>query len=76
MDRIVIEVDKGAKKAYNELSSENKKQLQEAVNIWLIKKANDESFAAYQNFLDIMGTKAAKNGLTPEILDELLKSND
>lgn len=76
MERIIFEVDEGAKKAYNNLSLNNKKQLQLAVNIWLKKRANDEDFANYQNFLDIMGSEAEKNGLTPEILDGLLKSDD
>jgi len=76
MERIVFEVDEGAKKAYKSLSSDNKKQLQTAVNVWLKKRANDENFDAYQDFLDGIGAKAVENGLTPEILDQLLKTND
>ncbi|WP_259070057.1 hypothetical protein HDF24_24570 [Mucilaginibacter sp. X4EP1] len=49
----------------------------ETTNNLLAKKAtNDAAFTEYSKLLDDNGEEALKNGLTPEILDTLLESND
>ena len=40
------------------------------------KAVNDISLSGYKTKLDEIGFKAAAAGLTPEILDTLLKSDD
>ena len=76
MERIVIEVDDSSGKIYHQLSNEKQQQISEAVNLLLKKAANDATAADYRNMLDEFGNKAVANGLTPEILDELLKKHD
>lgn len=76
MGRIVIEVDDKAGDAYRNFSAENKNQFALAVNILLKKAANQDTLPDYRELLDSMGEEAEKNGLTAEILDELLKSDD
>ena len=76
MGRIVIEVDDTAGKVYKNFSAERKNQFTLAVNLLLKKAANQDSFSDHRELLDSMGEEAEKNGLTAEILDELLKSDD
>jgi hypothetical protein len=40
------------------------------------KAINDATFSEYSKLLDSTGNEAMKNGLTPEILEALLASND
>ena len=76
MERIVIEVDDMAGKTYKNFSAEDKSQFSMAVNLLLKKAANQNIIDDYRKLLDSMGEEAEKNGLTAEILDELLKADD
>ncbi len=76
MGRIVIEVDDTAGEAYKNFSAESKNQFTLAVDLLLKKAANLGTSSDYRRLLDRMGEEAEKNGLTPEVLDELLKSDD
>ncbi|GGB03569.1 hypothetical protein [Puia dinghuensis] len=76
MDRIVLEVDDNTGKIYRNFSPESKQQFNEAVSLMLKKAVNDMSLPDYKKKMDEIGLKAVTAGLTPEILDELLKSND
>jgi hypothetical protein len=76
MERIVIQVDDSSGKIYNQLSRDKQQQISEAVNLLLKKAANDATAIEYRNMLDEFGNKAIANGLTPEILEGLLKQND
>lgn len=76
MERIVIEVDDTVGKTYKEFSPESKKQFNLAISLLLKKVANQNTISDYRKLLDEMGNEANKNGLTPEILDELLKADD
>ena len=58
------------------MSGDKQQQISDAVNLLLKKAANDATAADYRNMLDEFGNKAVANGLTPEILDELLKKDD
>ena len=76
MERIVLEVDESVGKVYRQFSPQSKKQFNQAVSLMLKKAANDATFSNYMTFLDSIGNKAIANGLTPEILEALLKENE
>lgn len=76
MERIILEVDDSAGKIYRSLSQESKQQINQTISLMLKKVANDATFAEYSKFLDDIGNKAIRNGLTPEILESLLASDD
>lgn len=76
MDRIVLEVDDNTGKIYRNFSPESKQQFNEAVSLMLKKAVNDMSLPDYKKKMDEIGFQAVAAGLTPEILDELLKSDD
>ncbi len=76
MERIVLNVDDANGIAYNSFSPEYKKQFNRAVNLMLKKVVNSQSINGYQQMLDDIGKKAEAKGLTPDLLSELLQSND
>ncbi|MDF2431448.1 MAG: hypothetical protein JWP44_1079 [Mucilaginibacter sp.] len=76
MERIVLEVDDTVGKIYRGLSQESKQQFNQTVSLMVKKAANDATFAEYSKLLDETGNEALRNGLTPEILEALLASND
>lgn len=76
MERIVLEVDEQASKAYNSLGQEKQQQLLEAVSILLKKATNDATADEYRKLLDEFGGVAVRNGLTQEVLDGLLSKHD
>lgn len=75
MDRIVLEVDDSTAKIYRNFPPESKQQFNQVVSLMLKKAINDNSLSNYKKELDDVGFKAIAAGLTPEILEELLKSN-
>jgi hypothetical protein len=76
MERIVLEVDDTTGKIYRNLSLESKQQLNQTISLLLKKAVNDATFVEYSKFLDDIGSEAIKKGLTPEILEALLASDD
>jgi hypothetical protein len=76
MDRIVLEVDDSTGRIYRNFPPESKQQFNQVVSLLLKKAVNDMSLPGYKKNLDEMGFKAVVAGLTPEILDELLRSDD
>lgn len=76
MDRIVIQVDDSAGKIYRQLSADKQLLISEALNLVLKKSGNDASNMEYRKLLDEFGQQAITNGLTPEILEDLLKRDD
>ena len=76
MDRIVLEVDDSTGKIYRNFSPESKLQLNQVVSLMLKKAVNDRSLPEYKKQLDEIGFKAVAAGLTPEILEKLVKSDD
>ena len=76
MERILLEVDDAAGKIYRNLSLESKQQLSQTISLMLKKAVNDATFTEYSKVLDDIGNEALKNGLTPEILEALLTSDD
>lgn len=71
-----MEVDDNTGKIYRSFSPESRQQFNEAVSLMLKKAVNDLSLSTYKKKIDEIGFKAIAAGLTPEILDDLLKSDD
>ena len=76
MERIVLEVDDTIGKIYNHLTEDGKQELNRTVSLLLKKAANDVSRESYMRLLDKIGANAIGRGLTPEILKNLLASDD
>ena len=76
MDRIVLEVDDSTGKIYRNFPLESKQQFNQVVSLMLKKAVNDITLSDYKEKLDAIGFKAVAAGLTPEILEELLRSDD
>jgi hypothetical protein len=76
MTQIILEVDDRVGKIYSGFSDKSKKKFTEAISVMVKKVANDANLAEYFKLLDNTGNEAARNGLTPEILAELLASDD
>ena len=76
MERIVLEVDDTVGKLYRKMSNESKQQLNQTISLMLKKAVNDATFIDYSKLLDDVGNEAMNNGLTPEILEALLSSDD
>lgn len=76
MDRIVLEVDDSTGKIYRNFSPESKQQFIQVISLMLKKAVNDNSLPDYKKKLDEIGLKVVAAGLTPEIMEELTKSND
>lgn len=71
-----MEVDDAVGKIYRGFSEESKTQFNQTVSLMVKKAVNDETFAEYSRLLDEIGNTAIKNGLTPEILEDLLAADD
>jgi hypothetical protein len=76
MERMVLEVDNTVGKIYKSFSDESKQQFSQTISLMVRKAINDATFVEYSKLLDDTGNEAVKNGLTPEILEALLASND
>ena len=76
MERIVLEVDDTVGKIYKSFSEESKQQFTQTISLMVKKAVNDATFSNYSKLLDDNGNEAVKNGLTPEILEALLASDD
>lgn len=76
MERIVIEVDDATAKKWKAASSKFRKVISEkfASDIaFVTEKYENENFSAA---LDEIGDRLAKRGLTEEIVNEILNSDD
>ncbi|HWZ16359.1 MAG TPA: hypothetical protein VNW95_14060 [Mucilaginibacter sp.] len=76
MERIVLEVDDTVGKIYNGMNNESKQRFNQTISLMVKKAVNDATFADYSKLLDDTGSEAVKNGLTPELLQALLASDD
>jgi len=76
MERIILEVDDTVGKIFRGFSEESKQQLNQTISLMIKKAVNNATFAEYSKLLDENGSTAVKNGLTPEILEDLLASDD
>ncbi len=69
---ITIPLDPETARAYDSAAPEEKRKIQALLSLWLRELAADQ-YPSLQEILDEVGRKAKARGLTPEILDSLLK---
>ena len=69
---ITIPLDPQTAQAYNSASAEEKRKMQALLGLWLRELAAGEQ-RSLQQILDEAGRKAQARGLTPEMLESLLK---
>jgi hypothetical protein len=69
---ITIPLDPQTARAYDSAAPEEKQKLQALLSLWLRELAAGQ-YPPLQEVLDEVGRKAKARGLTPEILDSLLK---
>jgi hypothetical protein len=69
---ITIPLDPQTAQAYDSASPQEKRKLQALLSLRLRELAS-EDFPSLQEVLNKVGQKAKARGLTPEILDSLLK---
>ena len=69
---ITIPLDPQTAQAYSAVPAEEKQKIQALVSLWLRELTAGES-PSLQRILDEVGRKAQERGLTPEMLDHLLK---
>jgi hypothetical protein len=70
--RITIPLDPETAKAYRGADAADKKKMLTLVRLWLRDLASEEP-ATLDHLLDEVSDKAVQRGLTPKILDALLK---
>lgn len=68
---ITIPLDPQTARAYNSAAPDQKRKIQALLSLWLRELAVQGP--RLQEVLDEVGDKAVSRGLTPEILDSLLK---
>lgn len=69
---ITIPLDAQTARAYKSASPEERKKMEALVSLWLRALAAGQ-YPSLQKVLDEIGQKAEVRGLTPEILESLLK---
>lgn len=69
---ITILLDPETARAYNSAAPEEKRKMKALLSLWLRKLATGD-YPSLQQTLDHVGRKAKARGLTPEILDFILK---
>ena len=69
---ITIPLDPQTAQAYDSAAPEEKRKMQALLSLWLRDLAAGK-YPSLQEVLDDVGRKATERGLTPEILDSLLK---
>jgi hypothetical protein len=69
---ITIPLDPQTARAYESASPEEKRKIQALLSLWLRELAAGENLSL-QQVLDEVGSKDKARGLTPEVLDSLLK---
>jgi hypothetical protein len=69
---ITIPLDPQTAQAYNSASAEEKHKMQALLGLWL-RELDGSDQRSLQQTLDEAGRQAQARGLTPEILESLLK---
>lgn len=72
MEQIVIEVDEATAKKWQEVSPEVKGKLQKNLKSQIEILSRSVDYDRFFTLLDKMSDEAVKNGLTEEILQQLL----
>ncbi len=69
---ITIPLDPETARAYDSATPDEKRKMQALLSLWLRELAAGEQ-TSVQQVLEEVGRKAQDRGLTPEMLDSLLK---
>ena len=73
-ETISIPLDPQTARAYGAARAEEKLKMQALVGLWLRELTSNE-LPSLEQVLDEAGRKAQARGLTPEVLDSLLKGS-
>ena len=76
MERIVIEVDGETAKRWRSATRENKLQISRIINVRLAKELMRDKKENLIKAMDKIARTAKENGLTEEILQEILTEDD
>jgi len=76
MERIVLEVDDQTAKAWRNTSAKLREQIGKNLELVLNDSLTKSKEANFELLLQEIRLEAAKNGLTEEILAQLLNDND
>lgn len=76
MSYIILNVEEPIAKAFNEASGEEKNELVQSASYFIKRKLLMKNTARHKEFLDGLSDEAQKNGLTPAILEELLREHE
>jgi len=69
---ITIPLDPDTARAYDSAAPDEKRKIQALLSLWVRELASGD-YPSLQQVLDEVGRKATSRGLTPEVLDSLLK---
>jgi hypothetical protein len=69
---ITIPLDPQTAKAYNAANADQKRKIQALLSLWLRELTSEEN-PELERILDEVGRKAKARGLTPQLLESLLK---
>jgi hypothetical protein len=69
---ITIPLDPQTASAYDSAAPEQQRKMQALLSLWL-RQLTAGQYPSLQQVLDDVGRKAKARGLTPELLDSLLK---
>lgn len=72
MERIVIEVNEGTAKKWRKVSPKIKSELEKSFEKQIDEISERATESGFENLLQVVREEAAKNGLTEEILQQLL----
>ena len=72
LENITIALDPEAARAYDAAPADDKKKMQALLSLWLRNLMTAEP-AALKQIMNEVDRKARARGLTPEVLDSLLK---
>lgn len=75
MDRIIVEVDDSVARNWRNATEKEKDNWNEIVNR-LMKTGFKKDKESFSDFLDRISKKAEENGMTEEILNQLLNEED
>lgn len=76
MERIVIEVDEITGKKWRLSSQKQREKISQEINIRLAKELMADSKEEFKQYLDELGETLKARGLTEDILQEILKSDE
>ena len=71
-ESITIQVDSEAASVFNKAPAEEQRKMEALVSLWLKEIASADT-RPLKEVMDEVGREAQRRGMTPEILDSLLK---